>query len=165
METNGAFLEELYADHAPRAVRLARRITGDRALAEDLVQEAFVRLATRFPDLREPGAFGGYLKTTVTNLARSHFRRAKVERTYLQRHARVPVTDSAPESDLELLDAIMRLPSRQRAAITLRYYEDLPVAQVAEVLGCPAGTVKSLVSRGIDRLRRELGLETLRHAV
>jgi RNA polymerase sigma-70 factor (sigma-E family) len=165
METNGALLEELYADHALKAVRLARRITGDRVLAEDLVQEAFVRLATRFPELRDPGAFGGYLKTTVTNLARSHFRRAKVERAYLQRHSRGPVTESSPESDLELLDAIMRLPSRQRAAITLRYYEDLPVAQVAEVLGCPAGTVKSLVSRGIGRLRRELGLGTPRHAV
>lgn len=157
METNGAVLEALYTDHALRAFRLARRITGDRVLAEDLVQEAFVRLAARFPDLRDPGAFGGYLQTTVTNLARSHFRRAKVERAYLQLHARGRVTESVPQSDIELLDAIMRLPSRQRAAITLRYYEDLPVAQVAEVLGCPAGTVKSLVSRGIGRLRRELG--------
>jgi RNA polymerase sigma-70 factor (sigma-E family) len=158
METHGALLEELYEDHALNAVRLARRITGDRALAEDLVQEAFVRLAARFPDLRDPDAFGGYLKTTVTNLARSHFRRAKVERAYLQIHGRGEATESVPERHVEMLDAIMRLPARQRAAITLRYYEDLPVARVAEVLGCPAGTVKSLVSRGIGRLRRDLGL-------
>jgi RNA polymerase sigma-70 factor (sigma-E family) len=158
MEPHGARLGALYADHAPNAVRLARRITGDRVLAEDLVQEAFVRLAARFPDLRDPAAFGGYLRTTVTNLARSHFRRVKLERTYVQQEARGQVTEWVPESHLELRDAIERLPSRQRAAITLRYYEDLPVAQVAEVLGCPAGTVKSLASRGIGRLRRELGV-------
>jgi RNA polymerase sigma-70 factor (sigma-E family) len=158
MEPHGAALGALFADHAPNAIRLARRITGDRVLAEDLVQEAFVRLAARFPDLRDPGAFGGYLRTTVTNLARSHFRRAKLERTYVQHEARGQVTEWAPQSDLELRDAIMRLPPRQRAAIALRYYEDLPVAQVADVLGCPAGTVKSLASRGIGRLRRELGV-------
>ncbi|HEV8682606.1 MAG TPA: SigE family RNA polymerase sigma factor [Actinomycetota bacterium] len=159
MEPHGAGLGALFADHAPNAIRLARRITGDRVLAEDLVQEAFVRLAARFPDLRDPGAFGGYLRTTVTNLARSHFRRAKLERTYVEQEARGgQVTGWVPESHLELRDAIMRLPPRQRAAITLRYYEDLPVAQVADVLGCPAGTVKSLASRGIGRLRRELGV-------
>jgi RNA polymerase sigma-70 factor (sigma-E family) len=156
MEPNGTSLGGLYATHAPAAVRLARRITGDRVLAEDLVQEAFVRLATRFPELRDPGAFGAYLRTTVTNLARSHYRRVSTERTYLEREAGTQVTTRDPESHPELWDAVLRLPPRQRAAIALRYYEDLPVGQVADVLGCPAGTVKSLASRGIAQLRRDL---------
>ena len=87
MEPRDASLGALYATHAPAAVRLAGRITGDRVLAEDLVQEAFVRLATRFPDLRDPGAFGAYLWTAVTNLARSHFRRVSLERRWLERES------------------------------------------------------------------------------
>lgn len=156
MEPHGALLGTLYAAHAPDAIRLARRITGDQMLAEDLVQEAFVRLAARFPDLRDPDAFGAYLRTTVTNLARSHFRRLRVERTYQEREARGQVATGDPEDHREVWQAVLRLPPRQRAAIALRYYEDLSVAQVAGVLGCPAGTVKSLASRGISRLRREL---------
>lgn len=156
MGPHGASLGALYASHAPGAVRLARGITGDRMLAEDLVQEAFARLATRFPDLRDPAAFGAYLRTTVTNLARSHFRRLSLERTYLEREAGTQMTTPDPESHSEVWDAVLRLPPRQRAAIALRYYEDLSVVQVADVLGCPAGTVKSLSSRGIAQLRRDL---------
>ena len=164
MEPNGASLAALYAAHAPAAVRLAYRITGDRALAEDLVQEAFVRLATRLPDLRDPTAFGAYLWTTVTNLARSHFRRLSVERRCLERVSSAPVT-ADPEGHPELWDAVLRLPPRQRAAIALRYYEDLPVGQVADVLGCPAGTVKSLASRGIAQLRRDFVERSAPHQV
>lgn len=156
MRPQGGSLGSLYATHAPGALRLARRITGDRMLAEDLVQEAFVRLATRFPDLRDPAAFGPYLRTTVTNLARSHFRRLALERKHLQREAGTRVTTQDPESHPEVWDALLRLPPRQRAAVALRYYEDLSVGQVADVLECPAGTVKSLASRGIAQLRRDL---------
>jgi RNA polymerase sigma-70 factor (sigma-E family) len=161
MRSHDAGLGALYAAHAPHAVRLARRITGDRMLAEDLVQEAFVRLATRLPDLRDPAAFGAYLRTTVTNLARSHFRRLSLERRCLEREASTQVTSRDPESHPEVWDAVLRLPPRQRAAIALRYYEDLSVGQVAEVLECPAGTVKSLASRGIARLRRDFIPETI----
>lgn len=156
MGLQGPLLETLYAAHAPDAVRLARRMTGSRMLAEDLVQDAFVRLSVRLPQLRDPDAFGGYLRTTVANLARSHFRRAKVERRCLERMGDGQVMVRDPETPSEVRDALRRLPPRQRAAIALRYYEDLSVAQAAETLGCPAGTVKSLASRGIDRLRREL---------
>jgi RNA polymerase sigma-70 factor (sigma-E family) len=155
--TEGGRLGELYEAHAPDAARLAYLLTGDRALAEDLVHEAFVRLFGRFRDLRNPDAFGAYLRTAVVNLARSHFRRRRVERAYLERESRAP--ERAP-SDFgarqELWEALQRLRSRQRAAIVLRYYEDLTEAQTAEVLGCAPGTVKSLVSRGIDKLRSEL---------
>ena len=133
--TEGGRLGELYEAHAPDAARLAYLLTGDRALAEDLVHEAFVRLFGRFRDLRNPDAFGAYL----------------------DREGRAP--DAAPVDPggrEELWQALQQLRPRQRAAIVLRYYEDLTEAQTADVLGCARGTVKSLVSRGIDRLRQEL---------
>jgi RNA polymerase sigma-70 factor (sigma-E family) len=155
--SEGGRLGELYAAHAPGAVRLAYLLTGDRVLAEDLVQEAFVRLFGRFRDLRNPDAFGAYLRTTVVNLARSHFRRAKVERAYVDREGgNPPATPQDAGGRLEMWEALQGLRPRQRAAIVLRYYEDLSEAQTAEVLGCAVGTVKSLVSRGIERLREEL---------
>src|SRR5919108_2051044 len=82
---NPGRLGELYLQHADDAVRLAYLLTGDRTLAEDLVQDAFVRLAGRLVHLRDPGAFHAYLQRTVVNLSRSYFRRKKVERAYLER--------------------------------------------------------------------------------
>src|SRR6188472_2170379 len=83
---NGSSLAELYERYAPGAIRFAYLLTGDRALAEDLVQDAFVRLGGRLRHLRNPAAFESYLQRTVVNLSRSHFRHAKVERTHEQRH-------------------------------------------------------------------------------
>jgi RNA polymerase sigma-70 factor (sigma-E family) len=154
--SEGGRLEVLYRLHAADAVRLAYLLTGDRAVAEDLVQEAFVRLYGRFRDLRDPGAFDWYLRRTVVNLVRSHFRRARVERSYLERHGRDQARDAqAPDPGPrdEMWRALQRLPERQRTAVVLRYYEDLSEARTAEVMACPVGTVKSLVSRGMDRLR------------
>lgn len=150
-------LETLYAAHAPAAARLAYLLTGDRALAEDLVQEAFVRMFGRFRDLRNPEAFGAYLRKTVVNLTRSHFRRRGVERAYLEKESRrpePPVEQSGRRQ--EMWEALGSLTQRQRAAVVLRYYEDLTEAQTADVLGCAVGTVKSLVSRGLDELRTGL---------
>lgn len=149
-------LETLYAAHAPAAGRLAYLLTGDRALAEDLVQEAFVKLAGRFRDLRSEEAFPWYLRRTVVNLANSHFRRVRVERAYLAKEGARPNRHIEIGGEAEMWAALQNLPVRQRAAIALRYYEDLTEAQTAEVLRCPVGTVKSLVSRGIARLREEL---------
>ena len=150
-------LAELYRRHAPEAARFAYLLTGDRALAEDLTQEAFVRMYARFRDLRNPDAFPWYLRKTVLNLARSHFRRANVERAYVRSESRVPVS---PQPDLgsreEMWQALLGLPQRQRAAIVLRYYEDLSEKDTADVMGCPVGTVKSLVSRGLERLRGDM---------
>jgi RNA polymerase sigma-70 factor (sigma-E family) len=147
---------ELYAAHAPDAARLAYLLTGDPVLAEDLVHEAFVRLFGRFRDLRDPGAFRAYLRTTVVNLTRSHFRRRRVERSYLERErGRPEPAADAPEPD-ETWEALQRLRPRQRAAIVLRFYEDLSEAQTADILRCPVGTVKSLVSRGLEQLRIEM---------
>ncbi|MBI4261702.1 MAG: SigE family RNA polymerase sigma factor [Actinobacteria bacterium] len=156
-------LGELYRAHAPDALRLAYLVTGNAAVAEDLVQEAFVRLYGRFRDLRNPGAFPWYLRRTVVNLARSHFRRERVARAYVRREGAMPWAgggDPAQGADRdEMWRALLELPERQRTAIVLRYYEDLTEAQTAEVMGCPVGTVKSLVFRGLARLRVGLSSE------
>ncbi len=147
----------LYAAHAPDAARLAYLLTGDRALAEDLVHEAFVRMFGRFRDLRHPEAFPAYLRTTVVNLARAYFRRRGLEHTFLERESREPVPPvEQPGRQQEMWDSLKRLTPRQRAAVVLRYYEDLSEAQTADVLGCAVGTVKSLVSRGLKQLREDL---------
>ena len=152
-------LGELYVRHASEGIRLAYLLTGDRALAEDLVQEAFARFVGRLHYLRRPEAFGSYLRTTIVNLSHSHFRHAKVERAYAERLARTPQPAGVTNDDLDeaMHETLLRLPERQRAAIVLRFYEDLTDNQAAEVMRCAPGTVRSLVSRGMTTLRSELG--------
>src|SRR3954452_23142300 len=83
-------LEDLYVQDAPAALRLAYFLTGDRELAEDLVQEAFVRMAGRFSHLREPDLVPVYLRRTVVNLYTSHLRRRRVEQDWSRRHGAEP---------------------------------------------------------------------------
>jgi DNA-directed RNA polymerase specialized sigma24 family protein len=101
-------LGDLYVRHAPESIRLAFLLTGDRALAEDLVQEAFARLVGRLRHLRDPGAFGAYLRRTIVNLATSHFRHRLVERAHLERLAGTSAVETNPNEDL---DETMHKPS------------------------------------------------------
>jgi RNA polymerase sigma-70 factor (sigma-E family) len=153
-------LARLYADHAPRAGRLAFLLVGDRDLAEDIVQEAFVRVAGRFWSLHNAEAFEAYLRRTVVNLCRGHMRKLRVERGYLERQPSGDDHYDAPFQDLlsrdEMFAILNRLPYKQRAAVVLRYYGDHTEHQTAEILGCPVGTVESLVSRGLSTLRTEM---------
>jgi RNA polymerase sigma-70 factor (sigma-E family) len=153
----GGRLEDLYRAHAPDALRLAYLLTGDRGLAEDLAQDAFVKVFGRFHDLRNRDAFWWYLRRTIVNLSRSHFRRRRVERSWLARQ-RVDETHTDPDvGERERLRVALRsLRPEQRAAIVLRYFEDLSEADTAQALGVAVGTVKSMVSRGMERLRKEL---------
>lgn len=151
-------LSELYVAYAPDGIRLAFLLTGDRALAEDLVQDAFVRLVGRLRHLREPNAFWTYLRRTIVNLANSHFRHRRVERAHLEQLATAPEARANDNDELDetMHRVLLGLPQRQRAAIVLRFYEDLSDVQTAAVLGCSPGTVRSLVSRGMQTLREEL---------
>lgn len=153
-------LEELYSEHVAGAVRLAFLVTGDEQQAQDIAQEAFVRIAGRFQDLRSPDAFPAYLRVTVLNLARGHLRRLRTQRDYLRRHDdREDTVEIAAGADArdEMWEALRKLPYRQRAALVLRYYEDLSERQTADALGCSVSAVKSLVTRGLQVLRDEVG--------
>jgi RNA polymerase sigma-70 factor (sigma-E family) len=151
-------MDALYRAHAAEALRLGYLLTGDRTLAEDLVQDAFVKVLGRFHDLRNRDAFWWYLRKTIVNLSTSYFRRRGVERAWLARQ-RPEEAVTAPRDLAErdrLRTALMTLRPEQRAAIVLRFYEDLSEADTADALGMPLGTVKSTVSRGLERLRHEL---------
>jgi RNA polymerase sigma-70 factor (sigma-E family) len=152
-----ARLAEAYERSAPGGFRLAYLLTGDRALAEDLVQEAFVRFVGRIGHLRDPDAFDAYLRRTIVNLSKNTFRRRAVERSYLERHT-ADVRDEHVDPDVtdheSMRKALMTLPARQRAALVLRYYEDLHESDIADLLHCRRATVRSLVARGLETLRR-----------
>jgi RNA polymerase sigma-70 factor (sigma-E family) len=151
----------LYEHHAPAALRLAYLLTGERELAEDLVQDAFVKVLGRFDDLRHRDAFEAYLRRTLINLSHSTFRRRRVERAYAARERQhVRTTPVTPVPDLEaqneMWHRLQRIAPRQRAALVLRYYVDLSEQETAETLGCSLRSVKSLVSRGLGGLRDQL---------
>lgn len=150
-----ARLEELYRVQVAPLQRLAFLLTSDHHLAEDITQQAFVRFYRRFFALRDPAAAPAYLKRTVVNLARSHHRRGRREREHLE--ARQQVTEATDDRSVEDHDAIVQalasLPYRQRAAIVLRFYEDLTEQQAAEALGCSAAAMKSLTARAMASLR------------
>jgi RNA polymerase sigma-70 factor (sigma-E family) len=161
-EPKAGRLEEVFRRHAPAAGRLAYLLTGDRDLADDLVQDAFVHLARRFAHIRDPDAFPAYLQRTIVNLARSQFRRRRVERAYLKAEASRPAAPAFnldPDEADRMAAALLRLPERQRAAVVLRFYADLSVERTAEIMRCRAGTVKSLVFKGLANLRGVIGDE------
>lgn len=152
-------IEEQYVRHAPSALRLAYFLTGKSDLAEDLVQDAFVRVAARLRHRQFPDNFGAYLRRTIVNVSTSQFRRRRIERAWLARQGSEPrpvaAFDAGDRDELWL--AMQRLPKRQRAAIVLRYYEDLSEREAADVLGCTPGALNQLVVRGMAGLRDSLG--------
>jgi RNA polymerase sigma factor (sigma-70 family) len=152
-------LEDVYVRYVPAATRLAFLITGSADIAEDIAHDAFVRVAGRFGHLRQPDAFDAYLRRTVVNLCSSYFRRLRYQRRYLERQNAKgePVIEAPDVSERdELSRALERLPVRQRAAIVLRYYEDLSENGVAETMSCSVSAARSLIARGMQTLRRIL---------
>lgn len=147
MADEDAFVDLYRARYEPM-VRLAYLLTGDRAAAEELTQDAFVSVHRSWARAVSPPA---YLRTAVVNACRSWGRRKVLERE------RRP---APPEPTLlvvdELWHSLRRLPERQRTAVVLRFYEDLPDREIAGVLGCREGTVRTLVHRGLAALKEEL---------
>lgn len=138
---------------------LARLLTGgDRHRAEDLLQESLVKLWFVWPKIADEAPEAYVRKVLSRAAARSARRRWWGERP-VEQLPEVAVTGdvSATVAERSRLEAALaQLPSRQRAAVVLRYYQDLPEAHVAQVLGCPVGTARSHASRGVARLRRIL---------
>jgi len=138
--------------------RVGFLLTGDWDEAEELAQEAMARTYAVWPRVGGYQRPAAYARKVLVNRHRSLLRRAVVETRHLV--ATRPQDRHEPDfggDDLILWQALQRLPSRQRAAIVLRYYLDLPEAEVARLLGVPAGTVKSWTHRGLARLRDRLG--------
>jgi len=144
-----ATFDEFYATRYAWAVRLAYGLTGDRGVAEQLAQDAFVRMSSKFDTVEQPVA---YLRTAVVNATRSHGRRVAVERRQAPRTA----DPSTPDHLVEFVDVLNALPQRQRTAVVLRYLDGMDDEQIADLLHCRLGTVRSLVSRGLATLREVL---------
>lgn len=135
-----------------RAVRLAWLLTGSRAVAEDVVQDAMAGLYGRFANVDAPQA---YLRRAVVNLAKTWQRdeRRRRERVVMLERERRPVLAAG---DAELLALVQGLRYRQRVVIVARYWGGWTESEIARTLGCRQGTVKSLAARALVRLREEM---------
>lgn len=133
----------------------------DRAVGEELAQEALTRAWARWNHVAAMESPEAWVYRVALNLARSQFRRSRAERRALQRSTVAHIAPSDAADAIAVRQAVAELPERQRAALILRYFADLPVASVAEILDCAQGTVKSLTSQGIDRLRESFRVEEL----
>jgi RNA polymerase sigma-70 factor (sigma-E family) len=149
----------LYKEHSLGLVRLAVIMLGDKGTAEDVVQDAFLGLYRRWPGLSDTGNALAYVRSSVLNGCRTVLRRQArregavfAELDTESAEARVLVD----EEHREVLAAIRRLPDRQREAVVLRFYLDMPEDIVAGVMGISRGTVKSATSRGVAAFGRML---------
>lgn len=140
--------------------RTAYLIVGDAQLAQDLVQEALTKTYVAWPRLKLEQAAEGYTRKAMVTTAISWFRRkqwsSERPHEYVPETATGQCVDSVADREW-LWRELLLLPPRQRAAIVLRYYDDLTEAQTAEVMGCAIGTVKSQVAAGLAKLRERLG--------
>lgn len=141
-------VERVYLDQRMALLRLAFLLTGSRDRADDIVQTAFAVAQARWATIENPG---GYLRRVVVNQAKDQQRRG-----YRNRSVGVaePVTHQ-PELD-ETWAELRHLPSRQRAVVVLRFYDDMSLVEIARLLGRPEGTVRSDLHRALDNLRRTL---------
>ncbi|MBI5566136.1 MAG: RNA polymerase sigma factor [Chloroflexi bacterium] len=146
--------------HSPLLGFLYRLTGGDRALAEDLAQDTFLRVLRTCHQYRAPRPFKPWLYAIALNVARDYFKRADTRHTdsatddVLDDIAAPVEDDLMHEADArQVAAAVTALPEHQRVAILLRYYQDLSLAEIAEALNIPIGTVKSRLSLGLQRLR------------
>jgi RNA polymerase sigma-70 factor (sigma-E family) len=158
-----ALVSTLFVAEGARLVSLARFFVDDRTAAEDLVQEAFIRLSRSAHRIRDPERAAAYLRSIVINLARDHNRRGLVS----LRHQPPATTDepsaeetaAARESRLEVVAALRDLPRRQRDCVALRYYLELSVEEIATTLGLSRNSVKTHLQRGLRSLAQRLEMK------
>jgi RNA polymerase sigma-70 factor (sigma-E family) len=151
-----AHIEALYAAHYQPMLRMALLLMGGDSSAEDLVQEAFIRVYGSRSNIRDPDRAAAYLRVTTMNLARNALRR----RLVAARHPpALPAVAATPEEraiagvrGAVVVRALRQLPQRQREVVVLRYYADLSVIETARTLQISEGAVKSYGSRGLARL-------------
>lgn len=158
-----ALVARMFDQEGRSLVRLARVFCDDRNAAEDLVQEAFIRLHRSAGSIRDINRAPQFLRSIVINLARDHNRRGLMS----LRHRSSAVTAKEPpepesvamadDESAAVLAALRSLPERQRGCLVLHYYEELTVAEVAETLGISPNSVKTHCRRGLAALESRLG--------
>jgi RNA polymerase sigma-70 factor (sigma-E family) len=142
-------------------LRTAYLLTGNSADAEDLVQSALAKTYLAWDRIEDRNALDGYVRRAMVNTHISWWRRRRLEEYPTDEIPDRAVADDSGTSDLAdtLRRAVDRLPQRMRAAVVLRYFEDMTEAEVADVLGVSLGTVKSTVSRAVAKLRIDVDLQ------
>lgn len=152
-DTESASIIDLYEHLYERLVKTAFLLTSSATAAEDIVQDAFAAVYGRLDRVNDPSA---YLYRVVVNRSKSALRRRAIEMRALQRDA--PLIDgvaAAANDTVELLEALDKLPKRQRSALVLRYYAGRDDDEIAALLRCRSATVRSLIHRGIKQLRAQ----------
>ena len=153
--------EEFADSRLPALLRYAVMLTGDPHLAQDVVQETMVRVQLNWRRVARADAPERYVRRMLTNQYIDWRRGSWLSRVRLRaepaEQVAVPGDHSQDTADRdEIWSWLARLPRRQRAALVLRYYEDLPDAEIAEILGCAVGTVRASISRALATLRADL---------
>ncbi|WP_026122560.1 SigE family RNA polymerase sigma factor [Nocardiopsis halotolerans] len=148
------------AERGPALLRMARSLTNNHADAEDLLQAALVKTFLSWDRITNPKARDGYVRRAMVNTQISEWRRNRLDVYPTDDIPEQRVDDPTWRSDLaDVVErAIDRLPQRQRTTVVLRYYEDLTEAQIAQRMGVTLGTVKSTLSRAVDKLRIDADL-------
>jgi len=145
---------ELFAALYPRLAGWVRRLVDDDGTAHEIAAEAFTRLWARWTKVEEPN---GFLYVTAANLVRDHWRRKERERRALRRVTTQEAARQQPEADPSVRMLVQSLPERLRGPALLYYYADLPVREVAALLGRKEGTVKADLHAARELLRAKLG--------
>ena len=158
-----ALVVALFAEHGRSLVRLARLFVDDRNAAEDLVQEAFIRLARNVGRVHDPARAPAYLRSIVLNLARDENRRGLVSMRHRSALALGGVTTDEDElvmreDQQQVIDALRELPVRQRTCLVLRYYDELAPDAIADTLGISRNSVKTHLQRGLAALEERLAV-------
>jgi RNA polymerase sigma factor (sigma-70 family) len=146
--------EEVYAEHHLAMTRLAYLVVGSRALAEEIVQESFTELLGRWSSVQQPGA---YVRVVVVRKAVRVKERSRREIELATGTIERPPDPTNDDPYVESMwEALALLPARQRAAVVLRFYDELSNDEIATVLGITSANARLAVHRGIGRLRREV---------
>ncbi len=141
--------EGLYRTSVGEMTRIAYLITGSTHTAEEIAHDSFIAVQRRWDSIRNPKA---YLRKAVVNRSRSHLRRLRTQREApLERPREVGIGDID-----ETWQLIEKLPPKRKTALILRYYLDMSIDEIADAMNTRPGTVKSLLHRGRETLRREL---------
>jgi RNA polymerase sigma-70 factor (sigma-E family) len=154
-------VETVYTEHAVSLIRLAYLMLGDRPAAEDVVQDAFCNLYRSWDRLADPARALPYVRSCVLNACRSALRRRVVGRRVAPAMYTPPAVSAEAvalglHERQEVMQAVRRLPGRQREALVLRFYLDLPDQEIAQIMGVQLSTVRSATHRALKALAQSL---------